>query len=151
MYNLRIMKKSAIEKINIDNDLPKIKEAPIIWGGGSMLIPHPKEVLQVIHMIPYGKILTLDEIRIKLAKKHHVDITCPMTTGIFVLLAAQAHDEDSIHVSYWRILKKNGELNSKFPGGIETHKKNLIIEGHTMHSKANRLFLKNYQDKLYHE
>ena len=134
---------AAMDKINKPHDLPKIKQAPEIWGGGLMVIPHPKEVLAIMKSIPYGKTLTLDEIRTKLAKNNNSDTACPMTTGIFISLAAHAYEEGSDSVSYWRTLRKNGELNAKFPGGIESHKKKLESEGHIVYAKGKRLFVKD--------
>jgi hypothetical protein len=139
------MKKTALEKININNDLPKIKEAPVIWGGGSMLIPHPKEVMNVIDNIPEGKIMDLDSLRKKLAKQHNTDISCPMTTGIFVNLVGQAYDEGSINSPFWRVIRNKGELNHKFPGGIEHHKNQLLSEGFSIIDKNGKFYVKDYQ------
>jgi alkylated DNA nucleotide flippase Atl1 len=141
------MSRSAIDKINRPHDLPKVKQAPEIWGGGLMVIPHPKEVLEILKSIPYGKVLSLDEIRAKLAREHTADIACPMTTGMFVVLAAHAYEEGSDPVPYWRTLKKNGELNAKFPGGIEAHRKKLEPEGHTVYARGKRLFVNNWEEE----
>ena len=143
-----MMSKSAIEKIDRPRDLPKVKRAPIHWGDGLMVIPHPREVLVIMKSIPDGKVLTLDEIRANLARKHSADIACPMTTGIFVTLAAHAYEEGSDPVPYWRTLKRNGELNAKFPGGIEAHKKKLESEGHTVYAKGKTLFMSNWEVKI---
>ena len=140
------MATAAIDKINKPHDLPKIKQAPVHWGGGLMVIPHPKEVLDIMKSIPYGKTLTLDKIRATLARDHNSDIACPMTTGIFISLAARAYEEGSASVSYWRTLKRDGELNSRFPGGIEAHKKKLESEGHIVFAKGKRLFVKNQEE-----
>ena len=140
------MATTAIDKINRPHDLPKVKQAPEIWGGGLMVIPHPQEVLRIMKSIPYGKTLTLNEIRAKLAKNNNADIACPMTTGIFVSLAAHAYAEGSDSVSYWRTLRKNGELNAKFPGGIEAHKEKLESEGHVVYAKGKRLFVKGREE-----
>ena len=136
---------AAIDKINRPHDLPKVKQAPVHWGGGLMVIPHPKEVLAIMKSVPYGKTLSLDTIRAQLAKAHNSDIACPMTTGIFVSLAAKAYEEGSVSVSYWRTLKRDGELNSKFPGGIEEHKEKLESEGHIVYAKGKKLFVKDYE------
>jgi alkylated DNA nucleotide flippase Atl1 len=140
------MSRSAIDKINRPHDLPKVKQAPEIWGGGLMVIPHPKEVLEIMKPIPYGKVLSLDEIRAKLAREHTADIACPMTTGMFVVLAAHAYEEGGDPVPYWRTLKKNGELNVKFPGGIAAHRKKLESEGHTVYARGKRLFVNNWEE-----
>ena len=138
---------AAIDKINRPHDLPKVKQAPVNWGGGLMVIPHPKEVLEIMKSIPYGKTLTLDEIRAKLAKNNNADIACPMTTGIFISLAAHAYEEGSDSVSYWRTLRKNGELNARFPGGIEAHREKLESEGQIIYAKGKRLFVKNQEEQ----
>ena len=140
------MVRSAIEKIDKPHDLPKVKRAPIHWGGGLMVIPHPREVLEIMKSVPYGKVRSLDEIRDKLAREHSVDIACPMTTGIFVVLAAHAYEEGSDLVPYWRTLKRNDELNAKFPGGVEAHKKKLESEGHTVYARGKRLFVNNWEE-----
>ena len=141
------MSRSAIDKINRPHDLPKVNQAPEIWGGGLMVIPHPKEVLEIMKSIPYGKVLSLDEIRAKLAREHTADIACPMTTGMFVVLAAHAYEEGGDSVPYWRTLKKHGELNAKFPGGIEDHKKKLESEGHTVYARGKRFFVDNSEEQ----
>ena len=66
-----------------------------------------------------------------------------MTTGIFVSLAAQAYEEGSSQVPYWRTLKKGGELNAKFPGGIEGHKKKLKSEGDIVSRRREGWFVNN--------
>ena len=37
---------------------------------------------------------------------------------------------------YWRTLKANGELNAKYPGGVEAQKEMLEKEGHTVIQKG---------------
>jgi hypothetical protein len=137
---------AAIDKINKPHDLPKVKRAPVHWGGGLMVIPHPKEVLAIMKSVPHGRTLNLDTIRAQLAKAHNSDIACPMTTGIFVSLAARAHKEGSSSVPYWRTLKRDGELNPRFPGGVEAHKEKLESEGHIVFAKGKRLFVKDREE-----
>jgi alkylated DNA nucleotide flippase Atl1 len=132
---------TAIEKIYTDHDLPKVKRAPEVWGGGMMVIPHPREVLEIMKTVPYGKLMTLDEIRQVLANDHQSDIACPMTT--------KAHAELSVVVAYWRTLKKNGELNPKFPGGLEDHQKRLETEGHRIIARRDKLFVENFWNALH--
>jgi len=147
------MKKTAREKLECDNGLPKIKPAPAIWGGGKMVIAHPTEFDSLIKKVRKGKLVTLDELREAMAKKHKADICCPMTAGIFVNLSAATAEEDrelgkKRVTPYWRCLKKNGELNSKFPGGTKSHKKHLEEEGHEVIQKGKRFFVVDYQKKL---
>jgi hypothetical protein len=67
--------------------------------------------------VPKGKLITVNEIRAALAKKHGASIGCPITTGIFALVAARAAAENEADgkkriTPYWRTLKAQGELNS---------------------------------------
>ncbi len=60
----------------------------------------------------------------------------------------RSHD----HTPYWRTLKADGELNAKFPGGIEAQKKRLEKEGHTIIQRGRtnlRYFVKDYEQALY--
>ena len=97
---------TAIENIYSHHDLPKVKCAPELWGGGKMAISHPREVLEIMKSVPIGKLVTLDEIWQVLANDHQSDTACPMTTGMFVSLEAKAHVELIVAAAYWRTLKR---------------------------------------------
>lgn len=52
----------------------------------------------------------------------------------------------------WRTLKANGELNEKYPGGIESQKEKLEAEGHAILSKGRkniRYYVKDYEKVLF--
>jgi alkylated DNA nucleotide flippase Atl1 len=89
----------------------------------------------------------------KLAKKYNVEACCTLTTGIFIMTAANAAQEtikegrESIN-PYWRTLKADGLLNEKYPGGVEAHKKLLEREGHKIIRKGKKYFVENYQNHL---
>lgn len=58
-----------------------------------------------------------------------------MTTGIFIRIAAETAEEDlqmerKLITPYWRVVKKDGGLNKKFPGGVEAQSERLREEGH---------------------
>jgi len=104
--------------------------------------------------VPEGLLITLDEIRAALARENGTDIACPMTVGIFTSIVAQASHEDkeeqgSFSVAYWRSLKRNAELNPKFPGGIEGQAKHLETEGHSIIHRDKKAFVKKYEDFLF--
>ncbi len=82
------------EKLDKPHNLPEVKLAPEIWGGGTMVIPHPMQVRELMDSIPEGQVATLDEVRSTLAGKNGADIACPMTSGIFMSMVAQASHED---------------------------------------------------------
>ena len=123
------------------------------WGSGTMAIPAPAEVDAIMKKVPRGKLITINEIRSIVAKKHDATIGCPITCGIFAWIAAHAAEEDAAAgrkriTPYWRTLKSNGELNPKYPGGIVHFKRLLKAEGHRIVTKGNRSFVAEYEKRL---
>jgi hypothetical protein len=119
------------------------------WGAGTMVIPAPLEVDAIMKKVRRGNLVTINEIRAILAKKHGADFACPITTGIFAWIAAHAAHEEAAEgkkrvTPYWRTLKSGGELNPKYPGGLASLKRRLRDEGHTLVSRGNRWFVRDY-------
>ncbi len=150
-------RRSWREKLLNSKDLPKnviLKEdAQKHWKGKTMAIPSPMEVNDIMGKVPYGKLITIEEIRKTIARKHRADIGCPLTCGIFSWIAAHAAVEESAEgnkdtIPYWRTLKAKGELNPKYPGGIEEQKKYLESEGHRVIQKGKRFIVENYDKNL---
>ncbi|MCX7872553.1 MAG: MGMT family protein [Verrucomicrobiae bacterium] len=157
-------KKSWQEKLSDNKGLPKIATiTPKMagktgekWGGkvgDTVVIPAPVEVDEIMRKIPFGKIITINEIRAFLAKEHHATICCPITTGIFAWLSAHAAEEqkasnNTCATPYWRTLKSGGEINPKYPGGIEYQKKLLESEGHKIIQKGKKFFVADYKKCL---
>ncbi len=134
------MAKSWIEKLEArDKDLPKIVELDEklrkkYSGARTMLVPHPKQIYEIMSRVPLGNLITVSEIRDILAKKFGTDTTCPLTTGIFITIAANAAEEIAEKtgqkpIPWWRTLRSKGELNNKAPGGLENHARLLEEEG----------------------
>ena len=104
------------------------------FGKGMMLIPTPRLVDDLIRKIPRGKLVTVSEMRRKLAADFSADVTCPLTTGIFIRIAAEAAEEDRTNgrrriSPYWRVIKNDGSLNPRFPGGADQQRRYLRDEG----------------------
>ena len=116
--------------------------------GDSVVLAPPMEVDAIMKKVPKGKVITLKEICEKLAKKHKTQYCCTLTTGIFITIAANAAEETKNNSPYWRTLKNNGELNKKYPGGIEIQKNLLMNEGHEIIAKGKRFFVKDYEKKI---
>ena len=92
-----------------------------------------------------GKLITINKIREILASKHGATIACPITTGIFVRIAAGAAEEDLQEgkkriTPYWRTLKVGGVINEKYPGGLQKQIELLETEGHTVIPKGKNNF-----------
>lgn len=148
-------RKSFNEKLMDSKDMPKIIEVTDIkaverYGGTKMLIVPPLAYDEIMRRIPEGKIITANIVRDYLAKTHGADYTCALTAGIFMNIAANASKERGCdETPYWRTLKTDGELNAKYPDGIEGQKLLLEKEGHTVIQKGKRYFVKDFTEKLY--
>jgi len=133
------LRKSWQEKLADSKDLPKVikieGKMSKRWGAGTCVIPAPMEVDEIMKKVRKGKLITINQIRSILAKKHEATIDCPITTGIFAWIAAHAAEEAASQgkkriTPYWRTLKTGGELNPKYPGGIKAQSAHLREEGH---------------------
>ena len=150
-------KKTWSEKLRDSKDLPKVvilnEDAQRHWKGTTMAVPSPMEVYEVMAHIPEGKLITMEEMRKTIARRHGADIGCPLTCGIFSWIAAHAAVEEAaggneVRVPYWRTLKSKGELNPKYPGGIELQRRYLESEGHRILRKGNKLVVEDYGQHL---
>ena len=102
-----------------------------------MVIPKPLDVDAQIRKTRKGKLVTVSEIRSRLARDNKVDVACPLTTGIFIRIAAEAAEEDrrngkKVVTPYWRVIRDDGSLNEKFPGGVKAQSQRLKEEGHSI-------------------
>jgi hypothetical protein len=135
------LKKSWREKLADDKGNPRVVEIKgkmsTRWWTGTVVIPAPREVDEIMRSVPRGKLTNINQIRERLAKRHGATIGCPITTGIFAWVAAHAAEEDAAEgkkdiTPYWRTLKGKGELNPKYPGGVDAQAKHLKEEGHAI-------------------
>jgi hypothetical protein len=121
--------------------------------GEDVVLVNPSEVVLWMKDVPQGKLVTIVEICRQIAKKYSVKGCCSLTTGIFIMIAANAVEEareegKDLGIPYWRTLKANGYLNEKFPGGSEAHKLLLEKEGFKVVSVGKRWRVDNYQAYL---
>lgn len=140
-----------------DKDMPKFvkitDEGSIKrYGGDNMYFAPPRYYDELMKKVPFGKLTTVGDIRAYFAKKNKADFTDPITAGIFTSIVAWAsHQRDDNKTPYWRTLKNDGELNPKYPGGIEAQKEKLESEGHTIIKKGRkniRYYVKDYEEYL---
>jgi len=145
-------KKSWRKKLADTKGLPRVEKITEKmskrWGEGTVLIPSPLEVDEIMKNVPKGKVITINEIRSLLARKHGATIGCPLTTGISAWIAAHAAEEEASEgrkriTPYWRTLKAAGILNEKYPGGIEGQRKKLESEGHRIFKKGKQYMVEN--------
>ena len=123
------------------------------YGGSKMYFAPPIDYDKAMKRIPYGKLMTVGKIREYFAKQNHADFTEPITAGIFVSIVAWASEQRTEDKTpYWRTLKAKGELNAKYPGGIEAQKEKLEAEGHTIIQKGRkniRYYVEDYEKALF--
>ena len=150
-------KKSWQQKLEDSKDLPRVikisGKMSKQWGKGTCVIPAPLEVDEIMRRVRKGKLLTINEIREVLARKHKATIGCPITTGIFAWIASHAAAEAAANgvkriTPYWRTLKSNGELNPKYPGGIQALRRKLTAEGHRIVQKGKRFLVQGYESRI---
>ena len=151
-------KKDFNAMLNDSKDMPKIQiitdEKSILkYGGDRMYFAPPMDYDRVMRLVPFGKLLTVGAIREYFARQNDADFTEPITAGIFVSIAAWASFQRTDRKTpYWRTLKADGELNAKFPGGIEAQKELLEKEGHTVIQKGRtniRYYVRDYEKALF--
>ena len=147
-FNAMLHDSKDMPKIQIIADRKSIEK----YGGNKMYFAPPLDYDRVMKRVPYGRVTTVGEIREYFAKQSGADFTEPITAGIFVSIAAWAsHQRSGDETPYWRTLKANGELNEKYPGGIESQKEKLEAEGHAILSKGRkniRYYVKDYETVL---
>ena len=150
-------RKTWQEKLADDKDFPRVVEITDKmskrWGTGTVVIPAPREVDEIMGKVPRGKLITINQIREIVAQKHGASIGCPITTGIFVGIAARAAEEAAAEgkkdiTPYWRTLKTSGLLNEKYPGGVDAQAAHLREEGHTIDSSKKPPKVEDFEKAL---
>ena len=150
-------RKTWREKLADSKDFPRVENiSPGMakkWGHGTIVIPAPVEVDAIMRKVPKGKLITINQIREIVARRHGATIGCPMVTGILARISAGAAEEDESEgkkriTPYWRTLKGNGEINPKYPGGITNQKKRLRAEGHKISARGSKMVVKDFEKSL---
>jgi len=160
-----IMRKTWNEKLRDKKNFPRIvkleKKFPCYnavhkmgaEAGDKVVLVNPGEVLEIMKRVPEGKIITIVEICKAIAKKYKVKACCSLTTGIFIMIAANAAEESvaegkNLNIPYWRTLKADGFLNEKYPGGQSSQKKLLEKEGFKIISRGKRFQVADFEKYL---
>lgn len=88
-------------------------------AGALMLISTPIDIDSFINQIPYGQTISVAQMRDALAKQHKADCTCPLTTGIFLRIVAEAAFEklnttpNEKITPFWRVIDANSSTAKK--------------------------------------
>lgn len=122
-------------------NLPKVVAIPPNMqrqlGKGTLVLPSPYVVEEFLRGVPEGHVITVSRLRRLLAAHYGTTSACPLVTGIIVRIVAEAAEEDAragktTVTPYWRVVKEDGSLYPKFPGGIAAQAERLRDEGLTV-------------------
>ena len=148
-FNAMLHDNKDMPKFQIITDQKSIEK----YGGNRMYFAPPINYDKAMKQVPYGKVITIRNLREYFAKLSGADFTEPITAGIFVSIAAWAsYQRTDDETPYWRTLKADGELNGKYPGGIEAQKERLEAEGHTIVQRGRkniRYYVKDFEQYLF--
>ncbi len=117
------MAKSAKEQLNtpknekivlLDKDFAGVKAGKILFVGT------PQIINNYIQKIPFGETRTIPRLKNELARKFKADATCPVSTAIFIRIAAQAAIDElnaGIDITkvtpFWRLLTSQDKITQK--------------------------------------
>lgn len=148
-FNAMLHRENGMPKLQIVTDPAVIAR----YGGARMFFAPALAYDEIMRRVPAGRVLTVGAIRDYLARQNGADFTDPMTAGIFISIAAWASSQRGEDPTpYWRTLKAAGELNPKYPGGVQDQKAKLEAEGHTVIQRGRthmRYFVKDYEAVLF--
>ncbi len=122
-------RKSWTEKMNSPAE-PEIKAIDkAFFGmpvGARMCIPTPRLLEQYIRHIPKGIKVSIETMRTDIALETHADFTCPLTSGIFLRIVAEAaleqlaqHGDLQRITPFWRVVDPGSKLAKKLSCGTD--------------------------------
>lgn len=101
-----------------------------------MLIPTPILVRDYVAEIPLGKTSTMDQMKRDLAAKFGAEVSCPLTSGIFIRIVAEAALEDLAQgksldeiTPFWRLIAPKDKVVLKLTCGREFIEERRAAEG----------------------
>jgi hypothetical protein len=84
-----------------------------------MYISTPQEIDAYIRQIPRGQSVSVQQMRVDLANSNKADCTCPLTTGIFLRIVAEAAFEtinggnSPDTTPFWRVIEPKASIVKK--------------------------------------
>jgi hypothetical protein len=106
-------------------------------AGARLLIPSPKLVADYVSSIPRAEARTIAQMRDAFTRSHGVDGTCPITTSMFLRIAAEAALEERqakdtpvyAMLPFWRVIDRKSPLLAKLSCGPEFIEQMRTAEG----------------------
>lgn len=110
----RLRESKPEKRVVLDKDFAGVK------AGLTLFVANPKIVDQYIRDIPTGQSRTIVQMRGALAQSRNADATCPVSTAIFLRIAAQAaidEMEDGCETElvspFWRVLRASDKITER--------------------------------------
>ena len=145
------------EKLDQSKGLPKVVPiGPTMsrqWGEGTVVVPTPREVDEIMKAVPAGKLITIQEI-----PRSWPNVITPRSAAR--LQSAFSHGSRRMPPKKTTspnaaaplltggTLKSGGFLNEKFPGGVSAHRAKLEAEGHDIVQRGQKFAVVDYKDFL---
>ncbi len=110
----KLAQKKEPKKVVLGGDFSGIK------AGQKMFVATPQIVADYIQKIPYGETRTIERMRKDIARRRKCDASCPVSTAIFVRIAAEAAIEDMEDgkapedvIPFWRLVSSGDKVAKK--------------------------------------
>ena len=110
----QLIAKKTEKLVVLDKDFAGVK------AGKILLVGTPQIVNKYIKKIPFGETRTIMRLRNELARKWKADAMCPVSTSIFIRIAAQAAIDElnegkdiSKVTPFWRLLSSEDKITKK--------------------------------------
>ena len=104
------------KRVRLDKDFAGIKAGTMLFVGTPPIID------AYLRQVPPGETRTIERMRRELARAHQCDATCPVSTAIFLRIAAEAAIEGMeagqawTDVSpFWRVIAPDSTIARKLP------------------------------------
>ena len=117
------MPKSAAERLRESKPEKRVvldKDFAGVKAGLTLFVANPKVVDQYIRDIPTGQSRTIVQMRRTLALSRNADATCPVSTAIFLRIAAQAAIDEmeagcaiELVSPFWRVLRASDKITER--------------------------------------
>ncbi len=110
----RLARDQQLKKVVVEKDFAGIK------AGSTMLVATPKIIDNYIRNIPKGTVRTIPAMRDDLALRYDCDVTCPVSTALFIRIVCEAAIEDIDNgkaqnniAPFWRLLTSKDKITAR--------------------------------------
>lgn len=110
----KLAARKQLKKVALENDFADIR------AGQCMLVATPQRVDDYIRRVPFGEVRSIRRFRKELAHRHGCDAACPVSTAVFLRMAAEAALESlkegtpvSDIAPFWRVVALDDKVVAK--------------------------------------